>query len=233
MEPFIKVESLSRKYTVGDEQILAINNISFEIKEGEFAIILGPSGSGKSTLLNLFGGMDRATSGTIIINNNNVTSFSDRQLNDYRRKEVGFVFQFYNLLPNLTASENIEIARKISDNPLETDVLKLVGLSHRAKHFPAELSGGEQQRVSIARALAKKPKILLCDEPTGALDSETGKTVLVTLYKMCKENNQTVIVVTHNSVIAEAADRVIHLRNGEVSGIECNRTPIPMEGVAW
>jgi putative ABC transport system ATP-binding protein len=233
MEQFIKVENLSRKYTIGDEQILAINNISFEINEGEFAVILGPSGSGKSTLLNLFGGMDRATSGTIIVNNINITNFSDRQLNDYRRKEVGFVFQFYNLLPNLTASENIEIARKLSDNPLETDALKLVGLSHRAKHFPAELSGGEQQRVSIARALAKKPKILLCDEPTGALDSETGKIVLVTLYKMCKENNQSVIVVTHNSVIAEAADRVIHLRNGQVSGIECNGTPIPMEGVAW
>ncbi len=233
MEPFIKVENLSRKFNVGDEEIYAIKNISFEINKGEFAVILGPSGSGKSTLLNLFGGMDRATSGTLVINNTNVTSFSDRQLNDYRRKEVGFVFQFYNLLPNLTASENIEIARKISDNPLESNALELVGLSHRAKHFPAELSGGEQQRVSIARALAKRPKILLCDEPTGALDSETGKLVLVTLHKMCKENNQTAIVVTHNSVIAEAADRVVHLRNGEVSSIECNSTPIPMEGVEW
>lgn len=233
MKAFIQIKNLVRKFGVGDQQVLAVNDVSFEINKGEFAVILGPSGSGKSTLLNLFGGMDRATSGEIIVDNNIVTNLSDRQLNDYRRKDVGFVFQFYNLLPNLTAKENVELARKISDNPLDKDALDLVGLSRRANHFPGELSGGEQQRVSIARALSKKPKILLCDEPTGALDSETGKKVLITLQKMCRENNQTVVIVTHNSAISEAADRIIHLKNGKVSNVECNESPIPMEGVEW
>jgi putative ABC transport system ATP-binding protein len=218
---------------VGDDCILAINKLNFSVEKGEFVVILGPSGSGKSTLLNLIGGMDYATDGEINIDGENITSFSKRLLNKYRRKSVGFVFQFYNLLPNLTAGENVALSKKISDNPLDGNVLELVGLGNRSRHFPSELSGGEQQRVSIARAIVKNPKLLLCDEPTGALDSETGKSIISTLWNMCKENNQTAIVVTHNSVIAESADKVIRLKDGVITKIEKNDAPKPIEEVDW
>ena len=224
---------LTRKYTIADKDIYALNNMNFQINEGEFAVILGPSGSGKSTLLNLLGGMDLATDGKIFIDGEEITSYTNKQLNLYRRKKVGFVFQFYNLLPNLTAKENVNLASKISIGKNATDALEKVGLQDRENHFPSELSGGEQQRVSIARAIAKEPKIMLCDEPTGALDSETGKLVLKSLYDTCKNNNQTTIIVTHNSMIAEVADKVIHIKDGKVSNIEINEQPKLIEEVVW
>lgn len=229
----IEVKNVTRKFRVGGEDIYALSGMNFEISRGELAVILGPSGSGKSTLLNILGGMDKATTGEVLVDGENVTAFGKKQLNDYRRKTVGFVFQFYNLLPNLTAKENVNLAKKIADGKANFNALELVGLSHRENHFPGELSGGEQQRVSIARAISKEPKLLLCDEPTGALDSETGKLVLKTLWDMCKKNNQTTIIVTHNQAIAEAADRVIHIKDGKVTHVELNEHPVDIEKVVW
>ncbi len=221
-------------YQVGNDSVRALDGINFDIEEKQFSVILGPSGSGKSTLLNLLGGMDRATSGNIIVDDSDITQFSNNQLTDYRRMDVGFVFQFYNLIPTLNAYENVNMAARIGRNPLDAkEIMEAVGLGKRIKHFPAEMSGGELQRVAIARALVKNPKILLCDEPTGALDSETGKMVLSLLHKMSREYGKTVIIVTHNAAIAPAGDKVIHLKDGGIANIEMNSNPIPMEQVVW
>lgn len=215
-------------------EIVANRDVSFEIEKGELAIILGNSGAGKSTILNLLGGMDTNTKGSIIIDGKDISNFSKKELTDYRRSDVGFVFQFYNLVQNLTSKENVELASDIVKDSLDPEeVLKSVGLEKRINNFPAELSGGEQQRVAIARAIAKNPKILLCDEPTGALDYETGKQVLKILQNMSRENNATVVIVTHNSAIAPIADRVIKVRNASVEGIEINPKPANIMDLEW
>ena len=215
-------------------EIRAVDGIDFEIEKGEFAVIVGPSGAGKTTVLNILGGMDTATSGLVQIDGTDITRFKARQLTSYRRDDIGFVFQFYNLIQNLTALENVELALQICKDPLDAEiVLKEVGLGDRMKNFPAQLSGGEQQRVSIARALAKNPKILLCDEPTGALDYNTGKAILKLLQDTCREKGVTVILITHNSAIAPMADRVIHIKNGKVSKILKNDHPVPVETIEW
>jgi putative ABC transport system ATP-binding protein len=232
--PFISFESVTREYIVGNDTVKALSNSSFSVERGQFAVVLGPSGSGKSTTLNLIGGMDRASSGHIYIDGKDITSLSDSQLTDYRRVDIGFVFQFYNLIPNLNAYENVDIAARLGKNPLNAnEVLKAVGLEKRMKHFPAEMSGGELQRTSIARALCKNPKLLLCDEPTGALDSATGKTILTLLNNMSIKYHKTVIVVTHNAAIAPVGNRVIHLKDGHVIKVEDNPHPLSMEEVAW
>lgn len=234
MKPFIQIKNLLRTYQVGENKVAAVNGMEFEIEQGEFAVILGPSGSGKSTLLNLLGGMDQATSGTILMDGNNIAQYSLEQLSSYRRSDIGFVFQFYNLIPNLTAKENVDLSRKLCKDGLDSmEMLEAVGLAKRIHHFPAELSGGEQQRVSIARALCKKPKLLLCDEPTGALDSSTGALIMSALWDISKKYNQTVIVVTHNAAIADTANKVIRLKDGKVIEIQINENPLPMSEVAW
>lgn len=231
---FIEVKNLIKEYRNGEQVTKALRNVSFEVVEGSFTIILGPSGSGKSTTLNALGGMDHMTSGQIIIDGETITQLSDVELTEYRRTDVGFVFQFYNLIPSLNAYENVDIVRKMGKNSFSADqVLSDVGLDDRKKHFPNELSGGELQRVSIARALCKNPKLLLCDEPTGALDTETGRKVLHILQKMAREYKKTVIIVTHNSVIADTADRVIHVKDGIVERIVDNQSPISIEEVVW
>ena len=231
---FISFENVTRKYSSGRNIVKALDNINFSIEKGQFTVILGPSGSGKSTTLNLLGGMDKATSGTIKVGERDVTDLDDKKLTIYRRHDVGFVFQFYNLIPNLTAFENVDLACHLGKNPLSAEeTLTAVGLEDRMLSFPAEMSGGELQRVSIARALCKNPKLLLCDEPTGALDSNTGKKVLVLLQKMSREYDNAVVVVTHNAAIAQAADRVINLKDGKVISIEDNKNPISMEEVIW
>lgn len=230
----IHVKNVKRVYQVGSEKVMALKGINFTIREKEFSVILGASGSGKSTLLNLLGGMDRASSGEIHIGDINIADFSNSELTDYRRLDVGFVFQFYNLIPTLNAYENVDMAARLKSNRFNTkEVLKAVGLEKRMYHFPAELSGGELQRVSIARALVKNPQLLLCDEPTGALDSETGKTILCLLQDMSYEYGKTVIVVTHNAAIAPAADRIIHLKDGNIQGVEENEFPMDMNEVVW
>lgn len=219
---------------MGESTIVANNGINFEIEKGEFAIILGPSGAGKSTVLNILGGMDSPDEGKVLVDGVDIATYSSKQLTKYRREDVGFVFQFYNLVPNLTAKENVELATQISPDALDVDmVLEQVGLSDRKLNFPAQLSGGEQQRVAIARALAKNPKLLLCDEPTGALDYETGKQILKLLQDTSQKTGTTVIVITHNSAIAPMADRVIHIHNAKVRSIEVNKTPIPVEQIEW
>lgn len=219
---------------MGESTIVANNGINFEIEKGEFAIILGPSGAGKSTVLNILGGMDSPDEGKVLVDGVDIATYSSKQLTKYRREDVGFVFQFYNLVPNLTAKENVELATQIAPDALDVDmVLDQVGLSERKLNFPAQLSGGEQQRVAIARALAKNPKLLLCDEPTGALDYETGKQILKLLQDTCQKTGTTVIVITHNSAIAPMADRVIHIHNAKVRSIEVNKTPIPVEQIEW
>ncbi len=219
---------------MGESTIVANNGINFEIEKGEFAIILGPSGAGKSTVLNILGGMDSPDEGKVLVDGVDIATYSSKQLTKYRREDVGFVFQFYNLVPNLTAKENVELATQISPEALDVDmVLEQVGLSDRKLNFPAQLSGGEQQRVAIARALAKNPKLLLCDEPTGALDYETGKQILKLLQDTSQKTGTTVIVITHNSAIAPMADRVIHIHNAKVRSIEVNKTPIPVEQIEW
>lgn len=228
------MKKMSKRYHMGDNVIVANNDINFSIEKGEFVIILGPSGAGKSTVLNILGGMDNADEGEIIVDGTDIGKFNDKQLTTYRRLEVGFVFQFYNLVPNLTAKENVELASQVAPNALDVDtVMKQVGLENRMNNFPAQLSGGEQQRVAIARALAKNPKLLLCDEPTGALDYETGKQILKLLQDSCRKTGTTVIVITHNSAIAPMADRVIRINDATVRSIEVNEQPVPVENIEW
>ena len=230
----IRAENLTRIYQVGGSEIYALNNLSFEAKEGDFIIILGQSGAGKTTLLNIIGGMDHATSGSLYIDDIDITKYSKKQLTNYRRNDVGFVFQFYNLMPNLTAIENVELSVEMCKNALKPeDILNKVGLGGRFNNFPGQLSGGEQQRVSIARAIAKNPKILLCDEPTGALDYQTGKQILKLLFDMCKEEKKTVIIVTHNSAIKDMADKIIHIKNGTVESVENNDNQVNIEEIEW
>lgn len=234
MAGFVTLKDVRKIYKMGEVEIRAVDGIDFEIEKGEFAVIVGPSGAGKTTVLNILGCMDTATSGLVQIDGTDITRFKARQLTSYRRDDIGFVFQFYNLIQNLTALENVELALQICKDPLDAEiVLKEVGLGDRMKNFPAQLSGGEQQRVSIARALAKNPKILLCDEPTGALDYNTGKAILKLLQDTCREKGVTVILITHNSAIAPMADRVIHIKNGKVSKILKNDHPVPVETIEW
>ena len=219
---------------MGEVTITAVDDISFDIHRGEFVIIVGPSGAGKTTVLNILGGMDACDSGTITVDGELVSKYSSRQLTTYRRHDIGFVFQFYNLVQNLTAQENVELAAQICKNPLNArEVLIHVGLGGRLNNFPAQLSGGEQQRVAIARALAKNPKLLLCDEPTGALDYVTGKSILKLLQDTCRKEGMTVVVITHNTAIAPMADKVIHVKNGRVDSIDINTNPVPVENIEW
>ena len=234
MAHFVQFNDVTKTYRMGETSVDALRGMSFEIDEGELVVILGPSGAGKTTLLNLLGGMDTLTSGEITVAGVSLSKLNSRQLTLFRRHDVGFVFQFYNLMPNLTARENIELATEICKNAVSPDeALKLVGLTERAGNFPAQLSGGEQQRVSIARAVAKNPKILLCDEPTGALDYGTGKLVLKLLRDMCKEEKKTVIIVTHNSALKDMADRVVYIKNGKAEKIELNPSPKAVEDIEW
>ena len=234
MEPYVRFEDVCKYYQTGETRIAAADHVNFEINKGEFCIIVGPSGAGKTTVLNMLGGMDTCDEGRIVLDGRVVSDFSQKELTAYRRYDVGFVFQFYNLVQNLTAVENVELANEICRNPMDAvQVLRDVGLGHRLKNFPAQLSGGEQQRVSIARALAKNPKILLCDEPTGALDYETGKRVLRLLQDTCRHTGRTVIVITHNTALTAMADRVIHINSGTVQSMETNPDPVPVERIEW
>lgn len=230
----IEFENVTKEYEVGKNIIKAVDDISFSIEGGKITVILGPSGSGKSTMLNLIGGMDRVSKGAVKILANNISTYSDRKLTEYRRKTIGFVFQFYNLIPNLNAFENVDLSNKLGKNPLDTkEMIKAVGLENRMKHFPAEMSGGELQRLSIARALCKNPDILLCDEPTGALDSSTGQMVLGVLQKMAREYHKTVVIVTHNAKIAQCADNVITLKDGTIQEKYINQKPLEISEVIW
>ncbi|HIX47613.1 MAG TPA: ABC transporter ATP-binding protein [Candidatus Mediterraneibacter caccavium] len=234
MGEFVKLQDITKIYKMGEVEIRAADHISFSIEKGEFVVIVGPSGAGKTTVLNILGGMDTATSGKLLVDGQDVTAYNARRLTGYRREDIGFVFQFYNLVPNLTALENVELALQICRDPLDArEVLNEVGLGDRLDNFPAQLSGGEQQRVSIARALAKNPKLLLCDEPTGALDYNTGKAILKLLQNMCRERGMTVIVITHNQAIAPMADRLIHIKNGQVSQMEMNEHPVSIDEIEW
>ncbi|HJB82291.1 ABC transporter ATP-binding protein [Mediterraneibacter glycyrrhizinilyticus] len=234
MEEFVKLQDITKIYKMGEVEIRAADRISFSIQKGEFVVIVGPSGAGKTTVLNILGGMDTATDGKLIVDGEDITSYNSRKLTGYRREDIGFVFQFYNLVPNLTALENVELALQICKDPLDAkEVLEDVGLGDRLDNFPAQLSGGEQQRVSIARALAKNPKLLLCDEPTGALDYNTGKAILKLLQNMCRERGMTVIVITHNQALAPMADRLIHIKNGQVSKMELNENPMSIDEIEW
>ena len=234
MKSFITFNNVKKTYKVGDVETNASDGVDFEVNKGEFVVIVGPSGAGKTTILNLLGGMDKATSGQILVDGQDVAKYSERQLTQYRRDDIGFVFQFYNLVQNLTALENVELATQISKNPLDVRmVLERVGLNKRLDNFPAQLSGGEQQRVAIARAIAKNPKLLLCDEPTGALDYQTGKAILGLLREMCDKYTMTVIVITHNSALAPMADRIIHLKNGQVASMNINEHPKSIAEIEW
>ncbi|MDT2964507.1 ABC transporter ATP-binding protein [Enterococcus casseliflavus] len=231
---YIEVVKEVKKYTMGDTVIAANDGVSFSVEKGEIALILGPSGAGKSTVLNILGGMDQCDSGKVIVDGTDIAGFDARQLTTYRRKDVGFVFQFYNLVPNLTARENVELSAQIVPEALDAaEILTQVGLGDRLDHFPAQLSGGEQQRVTIARAISKKPKLLLCDEPTGALDYETGKQILAILEKTARETGTTVLIITHNSALAPMADRVIHINDAKVRKMEKNTHPIPIASISW
>ena len=231
---YISFENVEKIYQMGEVTIHAVDGITFEIEKGEFAIIVGPSGAGKTTVLNMLGGMDSCSSGTITVDGALVSSYTPKQLTTYRRYDIGFVFQFYNLVQNLTALENVELAAQICKEPLDAaEVLEHVGLGHRVDNFPAQLSGGEQQRVAIARALAKNPKLLLCDEPTGALDYITGKQILKLLQDTCRQQGMTVVVITHNTALTPMADRVIHIKNGKVAAMEQNDHPTPVEAIEW
>lgn len=234
MDAFIELKNVVKSYTMGDVTIYANNGVNFKLNKGEFTVIVGASGAGKTTILNMLGGMDTPTSGTIVVDGRNIATYDDKQLTDYRRDDIGFVFQFYNLVQNLTALENVELASQISKDPLNSvDILERVGLGDRKDNFPAQLSGGEQQRVAIARAIAKNPKLLLCDEPTGALDYQTGKSILGLLRSMCDNYGMTVIVITHNSALAPMADQVIHLKNGKVERQEYNEHPESIDNIEW
>lgn len=234
MNPFVELKEVKKEYKMGEVVIKATDGIDFQMKKGEFVVIVGPSGAGKTTVLNILGGMDRATSGMICVDGIEINKLNNRQLTTYRRFDIGFVFQFYNLVQNLTALENVELATQISKDPLDAkEVLQEVGLGERFNNFPAQLSGGEQQRVAIARALAKNPKLLLCDEPTGALDYTTGKSILKLLQDTCRLRKMTVIVITHNSAITPMADRVIKIKNGKVNKMYENQAPISVESIEW
>ena len=231
---YITLENVVKRYRMGEVTITAVDNITFDINKGEFVIIVGPSGAGKTTVLNILGGMDACDGGTISVDGELVSGYNARRLTTYRRHDIGFVFQFYNLVQNLTALENVELASQICKNPLvPREVLTHVGLEDRLNNFPAQLSGGEQQRVAIARALAKNPKLLLCDEPTGALDYVTGKAILKLLQDTCRQMGMTVVVITHNTAIAPMADKVIQIKNGRVDNIEVHQTPVPVEEIEW
>lgn len=231
---FLELKGVCKEYRTNAVKVEALKDVSFSLEDGEFAVVLGSSGAGKTTLLNLLGGMDDATSGEIVLDNKNVTSLDKKGLCEYRRNDVGFIFQFYNLMPNLTALENVEIAVEICKNHLDpASVLKEVGLGERTSNFPAQLSGGEQQRVSIARAIAKNPKLLLCDEPTGALDYATGKMILKLLHDVSKERKRLVIVVTHNQALKDMADKVIRIKSGRIESVEINENPKPIEEIEW
>lgn len=230
----LKAEYLAKEYQMGEVKVNALQDVSFEINEGEFVVILGPSGSGKSTLLNILGGMDKPTSGEVVLQGQKITGYNDKELTNYRREKIGFVFQFYNLMANLTAKENVELATEICKEPLNIDeILADVGLDDRMEHFPSQMSGGEQQRVAIARAVAKNPLLLLCDEPTGALDFKTGIAILSLLNKINKQYHKTVVIITHNSPIASMGDRVVKMRSGRIIENSVNPNPIEPERIAW
>ncbi len=231
---FIELKNVCKTYQMGEVEIKAVDNMSFPIEKGEFVVVVGPSGAGKTTVLNILGGMDRPTSGTIVVDGVDISQYKEKELTKYRRDDVGFVFQFYNLVQNLTAHENVELSAQICENSVNAeDVLREVGLGARLDNFPSQLSGGEQQRVSIARALAKNPKLLLCDEPTGALDYITGKSILKLLQDTCREKKMTVIVITHNSALTPMADKIIQIKNGRIDKILLNNNPTPVEQIEW
>lgn len=231
---YIDLENVCKRYQMGEVSIDAVKEASFSIDEGEFAVIVGPSGAGKTTILNLLGGMDQATGGKIIVDGKEVSGFNEKQLTQYRRTDIGFVFQFYNLVQNLTALENVELAAQICPDALDcAEVLEKVGLKERMNNFPSQLSGGEQQRVAIARALAKNPKLLLCDEPTGALDYVTGKAILKLLQDTCRKDGMTVLVITHNSALTPMADKIIRVKNGTIESVALNPDPTPIEEIEW
>lgn len=231
---YLEFRDIKKSYKVGSQIIEALRSMNFSIERGEFTVVVGQSGAGKTTLLNILGGMDSADSGEVILDGEDITGYDERKLTKYRRDSIGFVFQFYNLVQNLTALENIELATELSKNSLDAaEILKLIGLSHRANNFPSQLSGGEQQRVAIGRALGKNPKLLLCDEPTGALDYNTGKMILSLLYNICKKEEKTVVVITHNQAIVPMADRVIRVKNGEVISNEINENPVNIMEIEW
>ena len=231
---FIEFKNVSKIYKMGEVEIKALDNISFEIEKGEFVVVLGASGAGKTTILNILGGMDTASSGEIIVDGNNISKANEKQLTDYRRYDIGFVFQFYNLVQNLTARENVELAVQICKEPLDSRfVLKMVGLEDRINNFPSQLSGGEQQRVAIARAVAKNPKLLLCDEPTGALDYKTGKQVLKVLQEMSYKHNMTVVMITHNSALADMGQKIIRVRSGQIESVTLNENPKSVEDIEY
>lgn len=234
MPQLVKFENVKKIYKMGEISINALDGVSFEINEGEFAVVVGSSGAGKTTVLNILGGMDSASSGTVTVGGRDITALKGKELIAYRRFDIGFVFQFYNLVPNLTAKENVELAAQICNDPMDAlTALESVGLEERVDNFPAQLSGGEQQRVSIARALAKRPKLLLCDEPTGALDYNTGKTILKLLQDKCRNDGMTVVLITHNSAITPMADRVIKMKSGKITSNEINRNPVSVEDIEW
>ena len=234
MSKYIEFKDVKKIYKMGEVEIAALNGVNFSVDKGECVVIVGASGAGKSTILNILGGMDTATSGQIIVDGKRIDNYRDRDLITYRRYDIGFVFQFYNLVQNLTAKENVELATQICENPLDIDdIMKEVGLEDRKDNFPAQLSGGEQQRVAIARALAKNPKLLLCDEPTGALDYNTGKAILKLLQRTCREMGMTVIIITHNSAITPMGDKVIKVKNGMIESITENENPVPIERIEW
>lgn len=234
MNPFVKFEHVKKTYKMGEVSIEALKDATFEIEKGEICVIVGASGAGKTTLLNILGGMDTLTSGKVWLDGSEISGYSQKQLTTYRRHDIGFVFQFYNLVQNLTALENVSLATQICKNPMDSEeALRKVGLEHRLKNFPAQLSGGEQQRVAIARALAKNPKLLLCDEPTGALDYNTGKSILKLLQDTSRATGMTVVIITHNQAITPMADRIVHVKNGCVSSVEINENKIPIENIEW
>ena len=231
---FVEFQDVRKVYRMGEVEVAAADGMTFQIEQGEMVVVVGPSGAGKTTLLNMLGGMDAPTSGTILLDGREVSAFNEKELTGYRRHDIGFVFQFYNLVGNLTAKENVELASQICEHPLSaTDMLEAVGLSHRMDNFPAQLSGGEQQRVAIARALAKNPKLLLCDEPTGALDYKTGKAILVLLQQMSQATGKTVVLITHNSAFCDIADRVIRVREGKIAEMYLNEHPVSAETLEW